>query len=43
MEKEKLNLCEFTLTLFIDISNEIMDGFKEITKNLYYGFERENK
>ena len=35
MEKEKVNLLNFSRDLFIDISNEIMSGFEEITLNLF--------
>jgi len=35
MEKENVNLLNFSKDLFIDISNEIMSGFEEITLNLF--------
>ena len=35
MEKENVNLLNFSKDLFIDISNDIMSGFEEITLNLF--------
>ena len=35
MKKEKVNLLNFSRDLFIEISNEIMNGFEEITLNLF--------
>jgi len=35
MQKEKVNLLDFSKDLFIDISNELMSGFEEITLNIF--------
>ena len=35
MEKENVNLFDFSKDLFINISNDIMSGFEEITLNLF--------
>tara|TARA_B100001250_G_C19534412_1_gene671896 strand:+ start:609 stop:740 length:132 start_codon:yes stop_codon:yes gene_type:complete len=43
MKKEKVNLLNFSKDLFIDISNEIMHGFEEITINLFGDFVGKKK
>ncbi len=43
MKKEKVNLLDFSKNLFVDISNQIMDGFKEITLNLFGDFAGKKK
>tara|TARA_Y100000994_G_scaffold10732_1_gene8582 strand:+ start:3361 stop:3492 length:132 start_codon:yes stop_codon:yes gene_type:complete len=43
MKKEKVNLIDFSKDFFVDISNEIMDGFKEITLNLFGDFAGKKK
>ena len=43
MEKEKVNLLIFSKELFIDISNEIMQGFEEITLNVFDEFINKTK
>ena len=43
MEKEKVNLLNFSKDLFVDISNEIMQGFKEITLNVFGEFVNRTK
>ena len=43
MEKEKVNLLNFSRDLFIDISNEIMSGFEEITLNIFGEFVNRTK
>jgi hypothetical protein len=43
MKKEKVNLLNSSKDLFIDISNEIMQGFKEITLNIFQKFVSKTK
>ena len=43
MKKEKVNLLNFSRDLFIDISNEIMSGFEEITLNIFGEFVNRTK
>jgi len=43
MQKEKVNLLDFSKDLFIDISNELMSGFEEITLNIFGDFKRKKK
>ena len=43
MKKENVDLLNFSKDLFIDISNEIMSGFEEITLNLFGDFVGKKK
>ena len=43
MKKEKVNLLNFSKDFFVDISNQIMGGFKEITLNLFGDFVGKKK
>ena len=43
MKKENIDLLNFSKDLFIDISNEIMSGFEEITLNLFGDFVGKKK
>ena len=43
MTKEKVNLLLLSKDLFIDISNEIMQGFEEITLKIFSEFVSKNK
>ena len=43
MEKKKDDLFILSKNLFIDVSNEIIGGFKEIVRNLFYGFKKHVK
>jgi len=43
MKKEKVNLLNSSKDLFVDISNEIMEGFKEITLNIFQKFTSKTK
>tara|TARA_Y100001970_G_C14001340_1_gene733561 strand:- start:121 stop:252 length:132 start_codon:yes stop_codon:yes gene_type:complete len=43
MKKEKVNLLDFSKDLFVEISNEIMQGFEEITLNLFGDFVGKKK
>ena len=38
MKKEKVNLSDFSKDLFVDISNDIMQGFEQITLNIFGDF-----
>jgi len=43
MKKEKVNLLIFSKDLFVDISNEIMQGFEEITLKVFSEFVNRTK
>ena len=40
MDNEKVDYKDLSKTFFTDISTEIMEGFREIVRNLVYGFDK---
>ena len=40
MNNKKVDYKDLSKTFFVDISTEIMEGFREIVRNLVYGFDK---